>query len=473
MSILAIDQGTTSTHALLVGSSGIQTTAKTLEHQQFYPKAGWVEHDPEELIQNIRCCIDSCDDIQAIGIANQGESCLAWDADSKRAISPIIVWQDNRTQLTIDKLKSEKQQQRVLELSGLPLDTYFSATKLRWIIDNIPAAKELLQRGKLRLGTTDSFFLDRFTGHFATDISTASRTSLMNLHTGQWDEELCHIFGVPMEVLPEIVSTTGDFGAVESKGRVIPITASIVDQQAALYGHGCINNGDAKITFGTGAFALVVTGATPEQSPNQGLLPTVAWQLKGQPPIYALDGGIFSAGSAINWARSLGLFQEYSQIQHFETNSAIERDLAFVPALSGLGCPYWDRTAGGLWIGLSLHTRAADLVQSILEGIAFRAAEVINSMNEFVSIKEVISIDGGLAANPYLCQFLADVLSRQVTVQSSTELTAYGTACLAAEGEFEPYPIKDSTKKYLPQTNRDSQLLKFQTAVSRAADWRL
>ena len=472
MAILAIDQGTTSTRALLVEDSGSRTIVKTLEHQQFYPEPGWVEHDPEELLQNIQLCIDSCNDIHAIGIDNQGESCVAWDADLKHAISPIIVWQDNRTHNIIDKLKSEKAQQQVLEKAGLPLDSYFSAAKLAWIVDNIPAAKKLLQRGKLRLGTTDAFFLDRLTGRFVTDISTASRTSLMNLRTGQWDEELCILFGVPIEALPEIVPTTGNLGSVFSNGRSIPVTASIVDQQAALYGHGCNKPGDAKITFGTGAFALVLTGDTPQQSVEQGLLPTVAWQLEGEKPVYALDGGVYSAGSAINWAKKLGLFNTFDQIHQFQAPSAIDRNLVFVPALSGLGCPYWDRTAGGLWIGLSLDTQPSDLIQSILEGIAFRAAEVIASMSQLTTIKDEISIDGGLAANPYFCQFLSDVLNRQVIVQSAAELTAFGTARLAAAGHVEQDFMASLIKRYSPETDRQPFLGKFKEAVTRSAKWR-
>lgn len=472
MAILAIDQGTTSTRALLVEKSGSRRIVITLEHRQFYPEPGWVEHDPEELLQNIQLCIDGYnDDMQAVGIDNQGESCLAWDADSKHAISPVIVWQDNRTHDIIDKLKSEQAQQQVLEKAGLPLDSYFSAAKLAWIVDNIPAAKKLLQRGKLRLGTTDAFFLDRLTGRFVTDISTASRTSLMNLHTGQWDEGLCILFGVPIEALPEIVPTTGNFGSVFSNGRSIPVTASIVDQQAALYGHGCNKSGDAKITFGTGAFALVLTGDTPHQSVDQGLLPTVAWQLEGGKPIYALDGGVYSAGSALNWAKDLGLFKTFDQICQFQATSAIERDLVFVPALSGLGCPYWDRTAGGLWIGLSLDTQPSDLIQSILEGIAFRAAEVIASMSQLTTIKDEISIDGGLAANPYFCQFLADALNRQVVVQSSTELTAFGTAQLAAGNRNEHFLMPVSARRYLPQKDSHKQLERFKDAVNRSSQW--
>lgn len=470
--ILAIDQGTTSTRALLIEDGAAPRIVKAIEHQQFYPKPGWVEHDPEELIENIRLCIDSCDDLQAIGIDNQGESCLAWHAESKQAITPVIVWQDNRTQPAIDTLKADNCQGVVLEKAGLPLDSYFSATKLAWIVKNVPEAQELLKRGKLRLGTTDAFFLDRLAGRFVTDISTASRTSLMNLHSGQWDADLCHLFGVPIEALPEIVPTTGDFGGIVANGKTIPVTASVVDQQAALYGHGCKKTGDAKITFGTGAFALVVTGDTVYQSADQGLLPTVAWQLDGQKPLYALDGGVFSAGSAVNWARSLGLFTHYDQIQQFTTGSAVERDLVFVPALSGLACPHWDRKAGGAWIGLSLDTQAMDLMQSILEGVAFRAAEVIAAMNAFVAIKEEISIDGGLSANPYFCQFLADVLSLKVVVQSSAELTALGTAQLAGGTSNAQRQEENSIRYYLPETDRRQYMEKFKTAVNRSLNWR-
>ncbi len=294
----------------------------------------------------------------------------------------------------------------------------------------------------------------------------------MNLHSGQWDEELCDLFSVPIDTLPEILPTTGCFGEIISKGNRIPVTASVVDQQAALYGHGCRTRGDTKITFGTGAFALVITGDTPFQSAEQGLLPTVAWQFEGKKPVYALDGGVFSAGSAINWAQSLGLFSSYDQIQQFTQQSAIARDLAFVPALSGLGCPYWDRKAGGLWLGLSLDTQPMDLIQSILEGVVFRAAEVIAAMNEYVSIGDGISIDGGLSKNQYFCQFLADVLNLQVVVQSAAELTALGTARLAAGKTFgqnlEEHPIM----RYQPQTDRRQYCAKFKDAVNRSMSWR-
>ena len=472
MAILAIDQGTTSTRALLVERSGISRMIKSIEHQQFFPKPGWVEHDPEELINNIQICIDSCDDPLAIGIGNQGESCLAWDAETKQPITPVIVWQDNRTQFTIEKLKSSNSQHVILAKAGLPLDSYFSAAKLAWIFENIPLAKKLHNHGKLRLGTTDAFFLDRLTHTYATDISTASRTSLMNIHTGQWDEELCGLFGVPIEALPEILPTTGDFGTILTNGKHIPVKASVVDQQAALFGHSCKKPGDAKFTFGTGAFALVITGDKPFQSADQGLAPTVAWQLEENNPVYALEGGVSSAGSSINWAQSLGLFKTYDQIDQFSEPNAFERGLVFVPALSGLGCPYWDRTAGGLWIRLSLDTQPSDLMQSILEGIAFRAAEVISAMNEFVEINDEISIDGGLSANRYFCQFLADVLNRQVIVRTTLELTAFGIAQLTA-GSTAKFVLDDRLSRHVPpKTDRRYYLEKFRTAVNKSAHWR-
>lgn len=472
MSVLAIDQGTTSTRALRVDDDGRVEITCSVKHEQFYPAPGWVEHDPEELIASIGACIESTAGIDAIGIDNQGESCLAWHADTKKALSPVIVWQDSRTQQRIEQLKQEGCEQRVLDISGLPLDAYFSASKMAWILHNCDQAAALLQQGKLRMGTTDAFFLDRLSDRFVTDITTASRTSLLNLKSGSWDAELCEMFGVPIEVLPRIVPTTGDFGSVDVAGREIPIRASVVDQQASLYGHGCRAPGDAKITFGTGAFALAVTGDEPLRSPEQGLLPTVAWQMDSAKPVYALDGGVYCAGSAVEWGRKLGLFESYDEINRFERAPAIERGLAFVPALTGLACPHWDRRAAGLWLGMSLDTDRRDLVQSLLEGVALRAAEVVRAMGQFVEIGEQISIDGGLSANPYFCQFLADALAREVSVKRMAELTAIGNAQLAGAGAIEMTDDSGSITRYRPAADRTAAVDLFSAAVSRAKDWR-
>lgn len=471
MAILAIDQGTTSTRALVLDNDGSSRIAHAIEHRQIYPHPGWVEHDPEEIINSIQTCLDVDDNITAIGFDNQGESCLAWHAQSKQAVSPIIVWQDNRSQDAVEKLASDGMEALVLEKAGLPLDSYFSASKLAWIMNNIPEAASLHAKGLLRLGTTDAFFLDRLTGKCVTDITTASRTSLMNLQTGEWDAELCQIFGVPIETLPEVTSTVGDFGAIELRGKQVPVTASIVDQQASLYGHGCRSSGDAKITFGTGAFALAITGAELRRSPEQGLLPTVAWQTRSQTPVYALDGGVYNAGSAVEWGRKLGLFDSFDQINRFEKAFAIKRGLAFVPALSGLACPHWDRRAAGLWIGLSLDTDKSDLVQAILEGVAFRAAEVIEAMGRFTTIGDRISVDGGVSVNPYFCQFLANVLNRQVSVKPMAELTAIGTALLAGS-DIELNDSDDEIALYYPQADMHGYCEVFSQAVARAKSWR-
>ena len=407
-----------------------------------------------------------------IGIDNQGESCLAWHGDTKQAISPVIVWQDSRTEAVIEKLKHDKHENRVLALSGLPLDAYFSASKLAWIIDNHPEAKTLLKQGKLRLGTTDAFFLDRLTDCFVTDITTASRTSLLNLQSGDWDHELCELFNVPIEALPKIVSTTGELGGIVSQGKNIPVTASVVDQQASLYGHGCRKSGDCKITFGTGAFALMVTGSELTRSPEQGLLPTIAWQLQDSKPVYALDGGVYCAGSAINWAQNLGLFENYSDINQFNKPAAIERDIVFVPALAGLACPHWDRRAAGIWIGMSLDTDQQDLAQSVLEGVALRASEVIQAMGDFHKIGEKLSIDGGVSGNPYFCQFLANALQKQVSVKSMAELTAIGTAQLAGTDEITLSENEDQHRHYFPEKAGAEYLQRFQHAVNRSREWR-
>ena len=472
MTILAIDQGTTSTRALCLRADGSSEITAAIKHRQIYPQAGWVEHDADELIQSIEHCIEVSPDATAIGIDNQGESCLAWHADSKQPLSPVIVWQDNRTHPVIEALKSEGHEARVLELAGLPLDAYFSASKLAWILRHIDAAAEAHAAGKLRLGTTDAFFLDRLTDRFVTDITTASRTSLLNLESGDWDAELCELFGVPMQTLPDIVPTTGDFGAIAQRGRPVPVTASVVDQQASLYGHGCRQSGDAKITFGTGAFALAVTGEQLQRSPEQGLLPTVAWQFHSGKPFYALDGGVYCAGSAIEWGRNLGLFERFDEINHFDAAPAIERDLVFVPALSGLACPHWDRTAAGLWLGMSLDTERRDLAQALLEGVALRAAEVIRAMDGFASIGERLSIDGGVSANPYFCQFLADVLGREVSVNAMAEVTALGTAMFAAGDAAVANSGDGARVGYAPASDRAQLLERFREAVKRSQHWR-
>lgn len=472
MTILAIDQGTTSTRALAVDTDGNASITSVIRHQQYYPQPGWVEHDPLELVRNIESSLESVDNIAAVGIDNQGESCLAWHSDTLEPISQVIVWQDNRTGETIERLEQEGVGEEVMNRAGLPLDSYFSASKLAWIVNSMPEARRLLKKGKLRLGTTDAYFLDRLAGVFSTDITTASRTSLMNLDTGQWDATLCELFGVPMSALPAIVPTTGTLGTVASRGKQVPIKASVVDQQASLYGHGCRGVGDVKITFGTGAFALTVTGHNAIRSPDQGLLPTIGWQHAGDQAVYALDGGVYSAGSAIEWAHNLGLFEDYSTLNSFDQPAAIDRDLVFIPALSGLACPHWDRLASGLWIGLSQDTDRSSMMQSILEGIALRTAEVIRAMSSLTEVGHEISIDGGVSVNPYFCQFLSDCLGKSLAVKSFPEITAIGTAQLAGADIILVDKDETQIQRYTPSPVREDRVKKFFNAVAKSMHWR-
>lgn len=470
MRIAAIDQGTTSTRVLVADTSGGCAIAHSVRHGQRYPQPGWVEHDPLELLANVRACIEAAGPVDAIGIDNQGESCLAWDARSGEPLSPVIVWQDNRTHDTIGRLRAGGAETETLARAGLPLDPYFSASKLAWIVETLPAARAAMADGALRLGTTDAFFLDRLTGRFVTDATTASRTSLMNIETGEWDPELCRLFGVPIEALPPIGHTAGaEIGAVGA----VPLTASVVDQQAALYGHGCRKAGDAKVTFGTGAFALAVTGPRIVRAPEIGLLPTVAWKTP-QETVYAVDGGVYDAGAAVEWLMRIGIVSGLDELQTFDGGPMIERGLAFVPALSGLACPYWDRSAAGLWIGMTADTSRRDLAQAALEGIALRVGQVLDAMAQRVALSATLSIDGGLSRSPAFARFLADSTGRRIETRALDELTSYGCASLAALalGVSLP-PAGDAGLAFDPlAVDRAAWRKRFADAVERCRSWR-
>ena len=469
MRILAVDQGTTSTRALVLDESGAEVI-HAAEHRQILPGPGRVEHDPLELLANVRAVLEAAGTVDAIGLDNQGESCLAWHAETGEPLSPVIVWQDSRTQDRIEALKAQGAEELTKARAGLPLDPYFSASKLAWILETSPEARALAARGKLRLGTTDAFFLQHLTGRAATDAATASRTSLMDLRTGAWDEELCRLFGVPVEALPPIRPNVAHYGDTPNG----PVTAAVVDQQAALYGHGCRAAGDAKITFGTGAFALALTGNEAVMDNPDGLVPTLAWRIGDAPAQYAVDGGVYNASSALDWARGLGLFRDFAEIDDFEGPAAVERGLCFVPALSGLACPHWDRSAGALWIGMSLDTSPADLVRAVIEGVALRTAEVVAALDRTVGPGPSISIDGGLSRNRYFCRFLADTLGRTVSVATMPELTALGTAELAALGAgFSPPPRERAALVHEPgEVDRATRMRRFAEAVGRARRWR-
>ncbi len=462
MRVAAIDQGTTSTRCIVVESGGTVRLVASRQHAQHYPAARWVEHDPEELLRNIREVLAAAGLVDAIAIANQGESCLAWDAVSGQPLSPVIVWQDARTADELAAMGPDAEA-RSRAISGLPLDAYFSASKLGWLIRNLPEVDAARAAGRLRLGTTDAFFLDRLCGTFATDLATASRTGLMDLTSGTWSAEMCALHEVPMECLPEIRAVDAGFGAIDG----VLVKASIVDQQAALYGHGCRRPGDVKITFGTGAFLLAVTG---EQRPTAlGLLPTVAWRM-GAGTVFAIEGGVYDAGSALEWLRRLGLFAGSDELDGFEGPSALSRGLVFVPALSGLAAPHWDRTAAPIFIGMDAATSRRDMVRAALEGIAMLTVNLVDVAEAHVGDIREIVIDGGLSQSTYFARFLAAASGRTVRVPAMHEMTSLGLAELCgANVEY----IRADARRFEPDgsvAGRDHEC--FAAAIARCRDWR-
>jgi glycerol kinase len=476
--VLAIDQGTTATKSYTLDTDGHFRFCKSVEHRQIYPHPGWVEHDPEILLSNVQEAIAAERGIQAIGIDNQGETVIAWDGASGLPIYNAIVWQDQRTTDFTEELKAKGAEALTLERAGLPLDPYFSAAKLRWILKNVSQAEKLLKKGRLKLGTSESFFIYRLTGEYATDVTTASRTSLMNLATCDWDPELCALFEIPIEILPQIRPTTAHFGVLTSRDRQIPIAASVVDQQAALLGHGCYAAGQVKATFGTGVFALANVGERIHSDHARGILSTVAWQLADRKPVYAVDAGVYNAGSAVNWIKNLGLFNDFSEIDHFEKPAAMLRKLAFVPALSGLACPFWDRSAAGLWLGMSLETTKADLCQAVLEGIALRTTQLLHAIFHLTGEHSRLSVDGGLINNSYFCQFLADVTQCEIVVPASADITTYGTGRLALIGsgmvkDLSELPPADKPQAIISPRQDLTHLTElFAEAVNRSRKWR-
>lgn len=463
MRVAAVDQGTTSTRCLVIDGEGRWSVVFSRRHAQAHPNPGWVEHDGEELLSNVRAAIAAAGEVDAIAIANQGESCLAWDAMTGEALSPVIVWQDARTRDPLAALGPDAEA-RSRKLCGLPLDPYFSASKLAWLLRELPAVSAAHKARRLRLGTTDAFFLDRLSGVFATDVATASRTGLLDLKTLQWSEALCTLHGVPVACLPEIRSADSGFGAVGG----VPIAASIVDQQAALYGHGCRKPGDVKVTFGTGAFLLGIVETPP--GPDASLLPTVAWRLDGQPAVFAMEGGVYDVGSAIEWARKIGLFDDMNELAHFEGLSAASRGIVFVPALSGLAAPFWDRSAAPLFIGMDHATGRGDLVRAVLEGIAMLTALLIDEAGKIVPLSPRVSIDGGLSQSDAFARMLASACGREIIVPPMHELTAVGLAELCG---LSVRARMDAPRCFAPDGSLSgADRERFAAALARSRDWR-
>lgn len=466
MRILALDQGTTSTRLMEWRDGGLRALGQ-LRHATRYPAPDQVEMDPAEILANCRRLLDEAGPADALAIANQGETCLAWDGQTGQALTPLLSWQDRRSLGILARLQDQAPE--ITARSGLPLDPYFSAGKLAWALQTLPEVARARAQGRLRLGTSDAFLLDRLAGRFVTDRATASRTGLMNLAGGDWDPVLCRAFGVPIDCLPAILPNLADFGAL---GRT-PILAAITDQQAALYGHGARAPGQGKVTFGTGAFALAVTGLTPpDPAACEGLLPTVAWDL-GQGLAYALDGGVQDAGSALDWAIRAGLANGPQDFDGFALPPAISRGLVFLPAFSGLGAPHWDRSAAPLILGLTPDMTRRDIVQALLEGIAFQTAELVATLGRLAGLGQGLSIDGGLTASRYFTGVLAGLTAQRLVAAGTQECTALGAAALAARALGQDIPGAAAQGETIPPLPLPAEAAaRFRNALERARGWR-
>jgi glycerol kinase len=446
--LLAIDQGTTGSTVLVMDVEGRTLGRATHEFPQHFPQPGWVEHEPEEIWQSVTEAIQGAlqaaqvgwDQIAAIGITNQRETTLVWERATGRAIHRAIVWQDRRTSDACAELEKSGHGPKVREVTGLVLDPYFSGTKIAWLLDNVPGARQRAEKGELAFGTVDAYLVWRLTGGsvHATDVTNASRTMLMGLRTLAWDEAMCRLLRVPREVLPAIVPSAGAIAKTQGGGAGIPdgipISGIAGDQQAALFGQACFEKGDVKCTYGTGAFILVQTGSEVVQS-RFGLLTTVGWKV-GSDVAYALEGSAFVAGAAVQWLRDgLGLIESASEIEALARTVPSSEGVKFVPALAGLGAPYWDAGARGLITGITRGTRAAHVARATLDAIAHQVDDLVCAMADDLGAPvKRMRVDGGAAANDLLMDFQANLSNLVVERPAELESTARGAAMLAGLG---------------------------------------
>ena len=441
--LLALDQGTTSSRAIVFDHDGNAVVTCQKEFPQYFPRPGWVEHDPVEIWSSQSAVMAEAvaslggfhGGINGIGITNQRETTIVWDARTGRPVYNAIVWQDRRTAEYCEQLKAEGRTQWIRSKTGLLVDAYFSATKVKWILDNVPGARERAERGELRFGTVDSWLVWNLTGGavHVTDVSNASRTLLFNIHTLTWDAELLDLFGIPASMLPRVGSSSEIYGCTHASilsGKV-PIAGIAGDQQAALFGQMCVEPGSVKSTYGTGSFLLMNSGSRPMDSQNN-LLTTVAWKI-GDRVDYALEGSIFVAGSVVQWLRDgLGVIRSSSEVEALAASVPDSGGVVFVPALTGLGAPYWDSAARGSLYGITRGTTAAHIARAALEGIAFQTMDIVAAMEKDAGVPlQDLKVDGGASRNNLLMQFQADMLGVDVVRPKTTETTALGAAFLA------------------------------------------
>ena len=440
--ILAVDQGTTSSRAIVFDADGGIRAVAQREFTQHYPQPGRVEHDPEEIwrttVAVCREALDAAGPVAAIGITNQRETALVWDRESGEAIHPAIVWQDRRTAAQCAALEAEGRGVLFEEKTGLRLDPYFSGTKIAWILDNVAGARERAERGRLAFGTVDSFLIWRLSGGEAhvTDATNASRTLLFDIHAQQWDDALLDALRVPRALLPEVLDSAGEIAMTEHSvlGAVLPVTGIAGDQQAAAFGQACLEPGMVKCTYGTGCFALMNTGSEVVRSRN-GLLGTVAYRLGGE-VVYALEGSIFIAGAAVQWLRdALRIIGRAPETEALAKSLPDNEGVYLVPAFAGLGAPHWDPEARGALFGLTRDSGIAHFARAALESVAYQTKDLMVAMAaDAGAAPEALRVDGGMTANDWLMQFLADVLDLPVERPTVTETTALGAARLAALG---------------------------------------
>jgi len=491
--ILALDQGTTGSTALVVDADGEVRARGYAELPQYYPEPGWVEHDPEEIWATVGKAATAAlasarisgSDVAAIGITNQRETTIVWDRRSGVPIHRAIVWQCRRTAPACDRLRAEGLEPTVRARTGLVLDAYFSGTKIAWLLDAVPGARRRAGRGELAFGTVDTWLLWKLTGAavHATDASNASRTLCLDVHAGEWDDRMLGILGVPREILPSVVPSSGACGETVEHGwlpRGIPIAGIAGDQQAALFGQACHAPGSAKNTYGTGCFMLLNTGATAVAS-GHGLLTTIAWRLGGA-LTYALEGSVFIAGAAIQWLRDgLGILREAAESEELARSVEDAGGVYFVPAFTGLGAPYWDPYARGTLVGLTRGTTRAHLARAALEAIAYQTRDVLDAMAaDAATPMRDLKVDGGAAANDFLCQFQADVLGTSVHRPRVIETTGLGAAYLAGLGSglwpslaavAERHRIETVFRPAMDASMRDRLYGGWRRAVERAKGW--
>ena len=485
----AIDQGTTSTRFVLVDSSGDFVAMSQREHAQIYPQPGWVEHDAVEIWRNteaviaeaMEAAVVTSADIRAVGITNQRETTLVWDVETGEPLANAVVWQDTRTDDLCRELAGAEGPDRFRATTGLPLATYFSGPKIRWLLDNVPAVAAAADAGRARFGTMDSWMIWKLTGVHATDVTNASRTMLMDLETLEWSEDMTAALGVPMAMLPEIVSSVGTVGRAGGLLDGIPVAGVLGDQQAAMFGQTCFGAGEAKNTYGTGCFMLVNTGTQIVQS-ESGLLTTVAYRIGDGKARYALEGSVAIAGAGVQWLRdNLHMIESARDVEVLAAEVDDNGDVYFVPAFSGLFAPYWRSDARGVIAGLTRYASAGHIARAVLESVAYQTRDVLDAMRADAGVVlESLKVDGGMVRNSLLMQFQADVLGIPVIKPVVTETTVLGAAYAAGlavgfwsdidqvrahwaeERRFEPQ---------MSEQKRDALYASWRKAVSKSFDW--